>query len=283
MGHDYILRVDCLDRPGIVAAVAGCLQDTGFNIEDAAQFSDKLSGRFFMRMQIRPIKEDSTIEQFSENFLGLADEFKMDWEVCPIKDKTKALILVSKEDHCLNHLLYKTRTAHLPLDIKSIASNHETISTLAQRYKIPFAYLPLTADQKEEQENKIAELIEETESELIILARYMQVLSDGFCKKFQGRIINIHHSFLPGFKGAKPYHQAYERGVKIIGATAHYVTPELDEGPIIEQETARVDHTMDANDMRLLGQDIESRVLTRAIKLYTERRIFLHNDRTVIL
>ena len=281
--QDFILRVDCRDQPGIVAAVASCLQDNNFNIEDASQFSDKLSGRFFMRMVVRPQSDNKTTQNFANSFGDVANDFEMDWDVHPEEENVRALIMVSREDHCLNHLLYKTRTGHLPLDIVAIASNHDNNKPLAERYKLPFHHLPITKETKQAQEAQITDLIEETGAELVVLARYMQILTDDLCSRYAGRIINIHHSFLPGFKGAKPYHQAYERGVKIIGATAHFATHDLDEGPIIEQETARIDHSMDADDMRLLGQDIESRVLTNAIKYYAQRRVFLHGNRTVIL
>lgn len=278
----HILRIDCPDRPGIVAAVSCALRDHRCNIEESAQFNDKFSGRFFMRTVFRPLEKDGET-RFAGRFREIGNEFGMDWNVNPASQRPKILILVSKADHCLNDILYRWRTGHLPVEIAAIASNHETCRKLAEDRGLRFEYLPVTPDTKAQQEEKIAALIEETGAELTVLARYMQVLSDKMCARYPGKIINIHHSFLPGFKGAKPYHQAWERGVKIIGATAHFVTADLDEGPIIEQQTARIDHAMGPEKLQVLGRDIEAQVLARALLYYTERRIFLHGGRTVIL
>jgi formyltetrahydrofolate deformylase len=207
----------------------------------------------------------------------------MTWDIHGERDRVKALVLVSRADHCLNDILYRTRTGHLKLEIVQVVSNHTDCQALVAQAGLPFVHLPVTPDTKTAQEEKIANLIDETGAELVVLARYMQVLSNGLCRRYEGRIINIHHSFLPGFKGAKPYHQAWERGVKIIGATAHFVTADLDEGPIIEQQTTRIDHAMTPEKLQVLGQDIEAQVLSRALAFYADRRIFLHGNRTVIL
>jgi formyltetrahydrofolate deformylase len=283
MKDHYILRVDCPDRPGLVAAVANTLLQAECNIEDAAQFSDKFSGRFFMRVLFRPLQGADGQKRFSALFAPVAKSFGMIWDIHPEDAKVRTLVLVSKSDHCLNDILYRARTGYLKLDIAHIVSNHENCRPLAAQAGIPYTCLPVTDAAKPAQEKQIANLVEGTGAELIVLARYMQVLSDGMCRKYQGRAINIHHSFLPGFKGAKPYHQAWERGVKIIGATAHFVTGDLDEGPIIEQQTARIDHAMTPGALQVLGQDTEAQVLSRALAFYADRRIFLHGNRTVIL
>ncbi|MBY0504525.1 MAG: formyltetrahydrofolate deformylase [Bryobacteraceae bacterium] len=278
----YILRLHCQDSAGIVAAVATALSVCGCNIEESAQFNDPLSGRFFMRVVYAPL-ENGAQKLFATHFEAIAVKFAMDWRIDNQAEPVRTLILVSKEDHCLNDLLYRWRTNHLQIAITGVAANHETNRKLVEHHGLPFHYLPITAATKGQQEAQIAELVEQTNSELIVLARYMQILSDEQCRRFAGRVINIHHSFLPSFKGAKPYHQAYERGVKIIGASAHFATADLDEGPIIEQETVHVDHTHTPQNMQVLGRDTEARVLARALQLYTERRIFLHGIRTVIL
>ncbi len=281
--RDVVLRLDCPDRPGIVAAVAVTLRDSGCNIEESAQFRDLLSGRFFMRTVFRPVEGPQAVARFAESFGPIAGTYDMVWRIDPLAARVKTVILVSKTDHCLNDILYRWRTRHLPLDITAVVGNHPDLRMLAEERGLPFFHLPVTPATRADQEARIADIVRETGADLVVLARYMQVLSDRFCGLFPGRIINIHHSFLPGFKGAKPYHQAWERGVKIIGATAHFVTPDLDEGPIIEQETARIDHTMPPEKLQILGRDIESRVLSRAIGYYCERRIFLHGNRTIIL
>jgi formyltetrahydrofolate deformylase len=278
----HVLRLNCEDKPGIVAAVATALRDSGCNIEESAQFFDPHSGQFFMRVVFRGVKPDGTAA-FEKTFPSVAAQFSMRSQVCDLAKPVKTLLMVSKGGHCLNDILYRWRTGSLPIDIAGIASNHTTLKPLADAQGLPFHHLPVTPETKTAQEEQISQIVQQTNTELIVLARYMQVLSDDFCTKFAGRVINIHHSFLPGFKGAKPYHQAYDRGVKIIGATAHFATPDLDEGPIIAQGVEPVDHTHTPEQMQILGQDTESRVLTRAIKLYAERRIFLHGRRTVIL
>ncbi len=278
----YVLRLHCDDRPGVVAAVATALSNTECNIEESAQFNDHLSGQFFMRVVFAPLNERAK-DNFEAAFEDIANTFNMTWQITAMDAPVRTLILVSKEDHCLNDLLYRWRTKHLNIDIVGVVSNHEDCRSLVEERGIPFHYLPVTKDSKKEQETALCKIIEDSDAELVVLARYMQVLSHDVCNKYAGRVINIHHSFLPGFKGAKPYHQAYERGVKIIGATAHFATADLDEGPIIEQETVRIDHTYGPKKLQSLGRDTESRVLASAIGAYTERRIFLHGERTVIL
>lgn len=278
----HILHLHCPDRPGIVAAVATCLAGHGCNIEDSSQFNDKFSNFFFMRTVFSPTRPNAATD-FIAAFEKIGSDFSMTWTVHDEDARTPILIMVSKADHCLHDILYRWRSGQINVDIKGIVSNHADNEAIAQQHGIPFTLLPVTADNKRAQEEKLHQIVQETGAELIILARYMQVLSDDFCGLYPGRIINIHHSFLPGFKGAKPYHQAWERGVKIIGATAHFVTKDLDEGPIIEQETVRIDHAHGPEKMQVLGKDIESRVLSRAIAAYVERRVFLHNNRTVIL
>lgn len=277
-----ILTLQSKDQPGIVAAVATSLSNADCNIEEAAQFNDPLSGQFFMRVVLSPLT-DSALGMFQKNFKRTAKNFGISWTMNEQEKPVKTLILVSNTDHCLNDILYRTRTNHLNIEITAVASNHDTNRELVEHRNIPFHYFPIDKNAKKNQESQIRDLIEETGSELIIMARYMQILSDDFCKDFAGRVINIHHSFLPGFKGAKPYHQAYERGVKIIGATAHFATADLDEGPIIEQNIVRIDHSYPPKKLQMLGRDTESRVLARAIELYSERRIFMHGSRTVIL
>lgn len=278
----HVLRLHCSDKPGIVAAVATSLSNAECNIEESSQFNDRLSGQFFMRVVFNPLN-DKARGNFETSFTETAKTYDMTWEIQPLCDPVKTLILVSKTDHCLNDLLYRWRTKHLNIEIVGIVSNHETNRTLVEERGLEFHHLPITPETKTDQEAQIEQIIKQTDAELIILARYMQILSENMCNAHKGHIINIHHSFLPGFKGAKPYHQAYERGVKIIGATAHFATPDLDEGPIIEQETVRITHADTPEKLQVKGRDTESKVLARAIELYTERRVFLHGQRTIIL
>lgn len=275
----YTLCLSCDDKPGIVADVAACLRDNGCNIEESSQFNDSFSKQFFMRV----VFETNNVDAFKTCFESVSKNFAMQWNVHDLMTKTKTLLMVSKFDHCLNDLLYKWRTGILPINITAVISNHEDTKELVTNHGLPFHYCPITKETKEKQEQQVRDIIESTQSELIVMARYMQILTEKFCSDYSGRVINIHHSFLPGFKGAKPYHQAYERGVKIIGATAHFATSDLDEGPIICQEIATVDHSHTPEKMRLMGQDTESRALSKAIKLYAEHRIFLHGTRTIIL
>lgn len=276
----HVLRLQCIDKPGIVAAVATTLSNAECNIEESAQYFDPYSGQFFMRVVFRPLTTGSLgsfIDRFAEN----ARRFGMQWQICDLSRAVRTLILVSKADHCLHDLLYRVQAKALKLDIAAVASNHPDLGILPQQAGIPFHHIP--ANDKPAHEEAIRHIIEREGCELIVLARYMQILSQQFCNNFEGRIINIHHSFLPGFKGAKPYHQAYERGVKIIGATAHFANQDLDEGPIIAQGVEDVDHKSTPEKMQQIGRDIETRVLAQALSLYSERRIFLHGSRTIIL
>jgi formyltetrahydrofolate deformylase len=278
---DLVLLISCEDRKGIVAAVANSIASQGCNIVENAQHSDIETGRFFMRVAIAG-PEGMTEEGFTQAFMPVATAFRLDWRIHDRRRKLRAMIMVSQGGHCLNDLLYRTSTGRLPMEITSIVSNHVTWQKRADHEGIPFQYLPIAPETKHDQEAKLIAMVEEQQVDLIILARYMQVLSDQLCRKLDGRVINIHHSFLPGFKGAKPYHRAYERGVKMVGATAHYVTPDLDEGPIITQDVSIVDHADTVEDLIAQGQDTESRVLARAIKLHLEHRVLLSGNRTVV-
>ncbi len=284
--QSFILTISCKDKPGIVAKVTKFLFDNGFNILESGQFNDKDTNNFFMRTEFQKHENKSKINDESLNKLKLdfesdvARDYFMKWELKQANVKIPALILISKEIHCLSNIFLKRK--NMNLEIKGVISNHITHKEIVESNGINFHYLPINKDSKKEQEDEIIKIYEETGSELIILARYMQILSDDICNLVEGNAINIHHSFLPGFKGAKPYHQAISRGVKIIGATAHYVTKDLDEGPIIEQETIRVNHSMGVNKLIEMGKDIESTVLSKAIKLHCEKRIFLNDNKTVI-
>lgn len=278
----HILRLHCDDKPGIVAAVATTLSNNQCNIEESAQYHDPLSGQFYMRVVFSEA-QDGCLKSFGERFTEVANDFSMTWQICDGAQPLKTLLMVSQHDHCLNDLLYRWRTKHLPIDITAVVSNHKDVKDLVEGHGLLFHHLPVTQSNKEEQEQQVQEIIKNTGAELTVLARYMQILSESFCAENEGQVINIHHSFLPGFKGARPYHQAYERGVKIIGATAHFATADLDEGPIIAQDIVPVDHSYTPEKMQALGRDTESRVLARAIRLYAERRIFLHGRRTIIL
>jgi formyltetrahydrofolate deformylase len=277
-----VLRLQCDDKPGIVAAVAATLANNECNIEESSQFHDAASNQFFMRVVFSCPDAGCSIN-FHDRFGVVAQNFGMQWRLCDLTAPVRTLVLVSKAGHCLHDMLYRWQTRHLPIDITGVVSNHLSLKIMADTYGLPFHYLPVSDQNRREQEAAIEQIAQQTDTELLVLARYMQVLSDEFCSKHEGRVINIHHSFLPGFKGARPYHQAYDRGVKIIGATAHFATPDLDEGPIIAQDTAAVDHTHSPEALQLLGQDNESRVMNRAVRLYGERRIFVHGLRTVIL
>ena len=276
----HALRISCPDKVGIVAAVSTLLARLECNIEDSNQFSDHASGTFFLRITANV--PDGRFEALSAGVADMAGAFDMTWSLHDLSQKPRVLVLVSKHDHCLNDLLYRLSIGAIPAEIAAIVSNHETTRRLAEVYSAPFHYLPVTADSKAEQERRLSALIGSCRADLVVLARYMQILSPRLCALLKGRAINIHHSFLPSFKGARPYHQAFERGVKIIGATAHYVTAELDDGPIIEQDVARVDHAMPPEDLVALGRDIEAQVLARAVKLHVEHRIFLAGQRTVV-
>jgi len=277
----YILTIACPDRVGIVAAVSGLLAAHRGNIIESDQFSDTESGQFFMRLVFD--LDDAGESALMRHFSPLAEEFAMNWRLHDPRRRLRVMILVSKAEHCLNDLLYRHRTGALAMDITAIVSNHRELAHLAEWHSIPYHHLPVTAETKPDQERQILALIQQTRTELVILARYMQILSPELCQALAGRAINIHHSFLPGFKGAKPYHQAYTRGVKLIGATAHFVTANLDEGPIIEQEVERVDHAHTPEQLAAVGRDIENIVLARAMHYHLERRVFLNGKKTVVL
>ena len=279
--HTWILTLSCQDRPRIVATVTSAIAVIGANIAESAQFWDRSSNRFFMRIAfIAP----GTVDRHSlEAVLSpMVADFGMDVMLTRADDVPRIVIMVSKFDHCLEHLLYQIRVGWLRAEVAAIVSNHDATRTAAEAAGIPYHVWPVSKDNKSEQEARLLALYRETHADLIVLARYMQVLSNDLSGQLFGHIINIHHSFLPSFKGAKPYHQAHERGVKIIGATGHYVTPDLDEGPIIEQETERVSHALSPDDFVAVGRDIESRVLARAVKLHLERRVLLNGHKTVV-
>ncbi|ELK3538121.1 formyltetrahydrofolate deformylase [Pseudomonas aeruginosa] len=279
----FIIRISCPAVSGIVAAVTTYLAEQGCYISEMAQFDDEGSGRFFMRAVFR-FNEGlaGDIGAIETGFADVAGRFDMDWSLHSSARPMRVLLMVSKFDHCLSDLLYRHAKGELDMQITAIVSNHLDLRPMAEREGIRFVYLPVTKDTKAEQEAALMRIVDETDTELVVLARYMQILSDDLCKQLSGRAINIHHSFLPGFKGAKPYHQAYERGVKLIGATAHYVTSDLDEGPIIEQEVQRVDHAYAPDDLVAIGRDTETIALSRAVKYHLEHRVFLNHDRTVI-
>ena len=281
MRPDYILTLSCPDRTGIVYRVTGLLYELGCNILDAQQFGDEETQRFFLRVHF-DVASLAEAEVLQEGFAALADNFGMDWQIHDARRRARLLVLVSKQGHCLNDLLFRAHSRQLPVDIAGIVSNHGDFAALADSYGVPFHHLPVTAATKAMQEQQIVELVDKHNIDLVVLARYMQILSPELCDALAGRAINIHHSFLPSFKGAKPYHQAHQRGVKIIGATAHYVTRDLDEGPIIEQDIARVDHAMTPKELVRVGSDTESQVLARAVRRHVEHRILLNGHRTVV-
>ncbi len=276
----YILNLSCPDRHGIVHAVSGFLLERQGNIEEAAQYNDHATGLFFMRVQFAC--DSLTQEDLRLQLATLADTFGMRWTLHDTTQPMRTVIMVSKEGHCLNDLLFRWKSGLLPLDIRAIVSNHREFYQLAASYNVPFHHIPVTAATKALAEAKQFEIIQHEGAELVVLARYMQILSDDLCRKLSGRAINIHHSFLPSFKGAKPYYQAHDRGVKLIGATAHYVTADLDEGPIIEQDVARVDHSKTVEDLTAMGRDTESQVLARAVKWHSEHRVLINGHKTVI-
>lgn len=279
MENNLILTISCPDRPGVVHAVSGFLLNLNGNIIDSQQFRDSESERFFLRVCFTTATSVKTVR---EAFVPIAEKFQMQWQVHDSSHKMRVLILVSKQGHCLNDLLFRTYSGSLPIEIVAVASNHRDHEALANGYKVPFHYLPVTPDTKAKQEAQILQLVDELRIDLVVLARYMQILSNDLCRALEGRAINIHHSFLPSFKGAKPYHQAHARGVKIIGATAHYVTADLDEGPIIEQDVQHVDHRLSADELVQVGSDIESLVLSRAVRSHAEHRILLNGHKTVV-
>ncbi len=279
----YILKVSCPGKVGIVAAVGNFLADRGCFIKEFHQFDDLESGRFFSTIEfVFEGDQKPSVEQLKAAFEVTALRFGMEWEIHDASQPARVLIMVSKYDHCLRDLLYRRATGELNIEISAIVSNHEDLRYLAEREGLDYIHLPVTKETKPEQEAKLLEIVEQTGTELVLLARYMQVLSVTLCQQLAGRCINIHHSFLPGFKGAKPYFQAYERGVKLIGATAHYVTGDLDEGPIIEQMVERVDHAQDPQHLTQVGRDTEAQTLARAVKYHVRHRVFQNGLRTVV-
>ncbi|MGW9231716.1 formyltetrahydrofolate deformylase [Pseudorhizobium sp. NPDC055634] len=278
---NYVLTVTCNSTRGVVAAISGFLADKGCNIIDSSQFDDLDTNKFFMRVSFIS-EEGASRPELVESFAPVASRFGMAWEIHDASDRMKVLLMVSRFGHCLNDLLYRWKIGALPIDIVGVVSNHFEYQKVVVNHDIPFHHIKVTKENKPQAEAQLLELVEQTGTDLIVLARYMQVLSDQLCSKMSGRIINIHHSFLPSFKGANPYKQAYQRGVKLIGATAHYVTADLDEGPIIEQDTVRVTHAQSPEDYVSLGRDVESQVLARAIHAHIHRRVFLNGNRTIV-
>ena len=290
----HVLTLSCPDTPGIVHAVTGAIVDAGGNITSSQQFEDPGTGTFFMRVAVAPAagpddtRTDAAVTAFGAGFRSavepVAQKFGMTWQVHSSARRTRTLVMVSLGGHCLNDLLFRARNGSLPIDVPAVVSNHTALAPLAEFYGVPFHHVPVGKDaaSKRAAESRLRGLVDELDVELVVLARYMQVLSDEMCGSMPGRMINIHHSFLPSFKGAKPYHQAHARGVKLVGATAHYVTPDLDEGPIIEQDVLRVDHAMSADDLAAAGRDVEAQVLSRAVRWHTEHRVLLNGASTVV-
>lgn len=280
--EELVLKFSCPDLPGIVAAVAGLFSLQGFNIRESSQFEDVHEKRFFMRTVLESVEGPKLYSDVISSFKSIADRYAMNWELSESTHNTKVLIAVSQWGHCLNSLLNAWKGGSLPIDIVGVVSNHEDMHSLTDWYGLPYHLLPVNRDNKAEQEQQILDVIDQSGAELFVLARYMQILSDDMCEKLRGRAINIHHSFLPGFKGARPYHQAYDRGVKLIGATAHYVTTELDEGPIIEQSVERVSHANTPEELVQIGRDIEAVTLQRAVRWHCEQRVLLNGSKTVV-
>lgn len=281
--NQFVLKISCLARSGIVAAVTTFLANQQCYISELSQFDDEVTSRFFMRAVFRFNDGcEPDIDRVRSGFVDVATPLEMQWELFSSSQPPKVLIMVSKFDHCLVDLLYRHHKGELHMEITAVVSNHLDLRHMAEREGIRFIYLPVNKDNKAQQEAELMKIVEETGTDLVVLARYMQILSDDLCRKLSGRAINIHHSFLPGFKGAKPYHQAYARGVKLIGATAHYVTSDLDEGPIIEQEVQRVDHAHQAEQLVAIGRDTETIALSKALKYHLQHRVFINGDKTVI-
>jgi formyltetrahydrofolate deformylase len=281
--HPYVLTASCPSRMGTTAAVAGFLAARRFYLIEMHQFDDTISQRFFVRVTFCAVQGEAVdLGRLRGEFSAVAEAEQMEWRIHDSRERTRVLIMVSNFDHCLEDLLYRHRTGELKMDVTAVVSNHVTLQPTAARHNLPFFHLPVTPATKAEQERRLVELIDSTRTELVVLARYMQILSDELCGRLRGRAINIHHSFLPGFKGAKPYHQAYDRGVKLIGATAHYVTHDLDEGPIIEQIVERVDHGSTPDMLVSAGRDSERRALSAAVRYAIEHRVFLNGTRTVV-
>jgi formyltetrahydrofolate deformylase len=276
---ELVLTLSCPDRPGIVHAVSGFLAERGGNILDSQQYGSPISRRFFLRMHV-----DSPLDRaaMADEFGPVAQRFAMTWDLHDSADSPGVVVMVSRQGHCLNDLLYRWRSGHLPGEPRAVVSNHRELEPLAASYGIPFTHLPITPETREAREADLLAIVDEVSAELLVMARYMQVLSPALCQTMVGRIINIHHSFLPSFAGGRPYDQAFTRGVKLIGATAHYATPDLDDGPIIEQEVARVTHQHSPADLAGVGRDLECVALARAVRWHLERRVLLDGSRTVV-
>ncbi len=277
--NQYIVTLSCIDRPGIVHAISGGLLGAGCNITESQQFLSPETGTFFMRIEV---ETEQSLEQARASLAPIRDQFAMSLSVADAEDRVRTMIMCSKAGHALNDLLFAQRAGTLPIDVPVIVSNHLDLKPMADFYGVDFVHLPVTKENKSQAEAELLSIADKHDIELVVLARYMQILSDSLCERMEGRVINIHHSFLPSFKGAKPYHQAYARGVKLIGATAHYVTADLDEGPIIDQEVTHVSHTRTAEQLVELGRSVEGRTLTRAVQWHAEHRVMLDGQRTIV-
>ncbi|MFL6099821.1 MAG: formyltetrahydrofolate deformylase [Actinomycetales bacterium] len=280
-GREFVLTVSCPDRPGLVFAVSSYFVQHRGNILSSQQFDDRSTGEFFMRVVVE-IAGGGDLAQMRADFAPVADSFAMTWELVDAATPTRTLLMVSRFGHCLNDLLFRHSSGLLPLDIPAVVSNHLDLEPMAKQYGLPFHHIPISPDTKADAEATLLQMVESHDIELVVLARYMQVLSPELSRRLSGRVINIHHSFLPSFKGAKPYHQAHSRGVKLVGATAHYVTDDLDEGPIIEQDVVRVDHQLAPEELVEAGRDVEAQVLARAVRWHAERRVLLNGHSTVV-
>ena len=281
-GREYVLTLSCPDKPGIVYAVSSFLVQHSANILASQQYGESPDGRFFMRVHFCLPPPGQQLADLERGFSWVAEAFHMAWQLHDRAARVRTLIMVSRLGHCLNDLLFRWKTGSLPVDVVGVVSNHDDFGELAASYRISFRHIPVTPETKAAAESQLLDVIDGTGADLIVLARYMQILSGEVCKRVEGRMINIHHSFLPSFKGVKPYHQAHARGVKLVGATAHYVTPDLDEGPIIEQDVIRVDHTLPPERLAEAGRDVEAQVLARAVTWHAEHRVLLNDDRTVV-
>ncbi|MET7737268.1 formyltetrahydrofolate deformylase [Streptomyces sp. NPDC005402] len=280
--REFVLTLSCPDRSGLVHAVTGFLVRHSGNIQESQQFDDRLQDRFFMRVHFDVSDPGTTLEDLRSGFAPVGEAYRITWQLRNASTPTRTLIMVSKFGHCLNDLLFRQRTGALGIEVPAIVSNHPDFAPLAESYGIPFHHIPVTPETKADAEARLLELVDRLDIDLVVLARYMQILSNDLCKQLEGRAINIHHSFLPSFKGARPYVQAHERGVKLVGATAHYVTPDLDEGPIIEQDVIRVSHAQGAESLVTLGRDVEAQVLARAVEWHSQSRVMINGRRTVV-
>jgi formyltetrahydrofolate deformylase len=280
-GSEFVLTLSCPDQAGLVHAVTSFLVDHSSNILESRQFDDRLQDRFFMRVHFDVSDPGVSLQDLRTGFGPVSQTYGINWQLHDASTPTRTLIMVSKFGHCLNDLLFRKSTGALNIEIPAIVSNHREFEALAQSYGIPFHHIPVTKETKAEAEARLLELVSELDIDLVVLARYMQILSDDLCKQLDGRAINIHHSFLPSFKGARPYVQAHQRGVKLVGATAHYVTPDLDEGPIIEQDVVRVDHSRDPDELVTIGRDVEAQALARAVEWHSQNRVLVNGNCTV--